>query len=778
MSYKVLARKWRPQRFEDMIGQAPVLEALGNALDSGRLHHAYLFTGMRGVGKTTIARIFAKCLNCENNGISARPCGECTTCRDIEAGRFLDLIEVDAASRTKVDETRELLENVPYAPASGRFKVYLIDEVHMFSNHSFNALLKTLEEPPEHVKFLLATTDPQKVPVTVLSRCLQFNLRRLPTGRLADYLAGILEAEGIRAERAALELIARASEGSVRDSLSLVEQAAAFGDGKVEQQAVESMLGRVSLARLHDLLEKLAVSDAVALLAAIEALAEYGPDYAEVLGELMSILHRTALLQQVPGCIEADDPERTQLVRLAELLSPEAVQLHYQIGQHARRDMPFAPDPREAFDMALLRMLAFAPAGGSSGGPRYSGSSKPVSETTQKSAAVAMPSGDDTGKAPPLPAAGALPGTGDEPVGVDVSGTAGASGTAGTSDAAGASDAVVENRQDGADAVVEDSALDALDTLGAPPVASESVAPVVGVGSADEPAPPARLPVRGTVSSGGPLRAAALAAVRGEPLPTARGEPTVPMRRSTQAAATPSMPAAPSTETSAQVALRVIEQPPVQGSTDGTGDASTVAKGTVTEGTVTEGAVTEGAVTEGAVTKGTADEGTADESRVIASSESGPRRPLTNEQWPTIVTELDLVGMPRQLADHCCVAGVEGNRVTLLLDPGSDMLASERFQRRLADALAAWHGVPKMDLIIENADAPGRTPARIAAEKSSAALEAARRSIADDPVVTALISELDAVLDEASVQPLPQQAHPIRQPGRQASVHDPQPGAR
>lgn len=361
MSYKVLARKWRPHHFNDMIGQEHVLRALVNALDSDRLHHAYLFTGMRGVGKTTIARIFAKCLNCETNGVSANPCGECSTCQDIDAGRFFDLIEVDAASRTKVEETRELLENVPYAPTSGRFKVYLIDEVHMFSTHSFNALLKTLEEPPEHVKFLLATTDPQKVPVTVLSRCLQFNLKSMPPSRLSDYLAKILDAESIEHERPALDLIARASEGSVRDSLSLVEQAAAFGMGKVQALEVESMLGRVSTERLTNLLTQLCHNDAVELFKVVDSMDEYSPDYTQVLGELVSLLHQIALLQMVPESVNQDVPSFEALTTLAKNMQADEVQLYYQIGLHARRDMPFAPDAREAFDMALLRMLAFAP---------------------------------------------------------------------------------------------------------------------------------------------------------------------------------------------------------------------------------------------------------------------------------------------------------------------------------------------------------------------------------------------------------------------------------
>ena len=360
MSYTALARKWRPKRFAELIGQEHVLRALANALDSGRVHHAFLFTGTRGVGKTTIARILAKCLNCEA-GVSANPCGECSSCREIDAGRFVDLIEVDAASRTKVDDTRELLDNVQYAPTRGRFKVYLIDEVHMLSTHSFNALLKTLEEPPPHVKFLLATTDPQKLPITVLSRCLQFNLKRLPASLIAERMRQILEAEGIEYEPAGIRLVAQAADGSVRDGLSLLDQLIAFGGGKVGEAEARAMLGTVARDHVVQLARHLASADATSLVRHARSLEEWAPDYAQVLDELASLLVRVALAQTVPD-VESDDLYAPELIEsLAREMSPEDVQLYYQIAITGRRDLHLAPDPRTGFEMTLLRMLAFRP---------------------------------------------------------------------------------------------------------------------------------------------------------------------------------------------------------------------------------------------------------------------------------------------------------------------------------------------------------------------------------------------------------------------------------
>ena len=360
MSYQVLARKWRPRGFAEMVGQEHVLRALSNALDSGRLHHAFLFTGTRGVGKTTIARILAKSVNCEQ-GISATPCGVCPTCREIDEGRFVDLIEVDAASRTKVEDTRELLDNVQYAPTRGRYKVYLIDEVHMLSGHSFNALLKTLEEPPPHVKFLLATTDPQKLPVTILSRCLQFNLRRLSIERIQSHLQFILENEGLNFEMPALLQLARAADGSMRDALSLLDQAIAFSNGNVNDTDVRLMLGSIEQHYVYDLLDALALADGKAVIERVQELAQQAPDFAAVLAEIITSLHYLALLKQVPEAYDINMGDKERYFKLLDAFSAEDIQLYYQIALHGRRDLPLAPDQRNGLEMVLLRMLAFRP---------------------------------------------------------------------------------------------------------------------------------------------------------------------------------------------------------------------------------------------------------------------------------------------------------------------------------------------------------------------------------------------------------------------------------
>ncbi len=355
MDYQVLARKWRPRTFEQMAGQEHVLRALVNALNQGRLHHAYLFTGTRGVGKTTIARILAKSLNCEQ-GISATPCDQCVSCIEVNEGRCIDLIEVDAASRTKIADTLELLDNVQYAPTRSRFKIYLIDEVHMLSGHSFNALLKTLEEPPPHVKFLLATTDPQKLPVTILSRCLQFNLKNLSPERISSYLGDILKAEQIEFDEGALRQIGRAADGSMRDALSLTDQAIAYGDSSVFEADVSTMLGSVDSSRVFKILEALIAKDAKQVLDEVSDAANYAPNYQSLLEELISILHRIAVVQVVPEI--NDSPS---IAELAAALVAEDVQLFYQIALLGLKDLPLNPDQRAGLEMVLLRMLAFHP---------------------------------------------------------------------------------------------------------------------------------------------------------------------------------------------------------------------------------------------------------------------------------------------------------------------------------------------------------------------------------------------------------------------------------
>jgi DNA polymerase III subunit gamma/tau len=373
--YQVLARKWRPRRFADVIGQGHVVRALVNALTQQYLHHAYLFTGTRGVGKTTIARLFAKCLNCET-GVTPEPCGRCDHCREIDAGRFVDLLEVDAASRTKVEDTRDLLDNVPYAPTKGRFKVYLIDEVHMLSGHSFNALLKTLEEPPAHVKFLLATTDPQRLPATILSRCLQFHLFSLQPEVISAHLQTIVTQENIHFDAPALALLAKAAAGSVRDALSLLDQSIAFGNGQVLTEDVKNMLGAIDTQILYQILQTLVAQDANALLAHVARLAEQGVDFSRALADLLSLLHQIAVIQALPDAPAylTDD----QLHTFSTQMSREDAQLYYQIGLIGQRDLPWAPSARSGFEMTLLRMLAFIPQDTATVAP------KPVSISAQK----------------------------------------------------------------------------------------------------------------------------------------------------------------------------------------------------------------------------------------------------------------------------------------------------------------------------------------------------------------------------------------------------------
>jgi hypothetical protein len=360
MAYQVLARKWRPKTFADLVGQEHVVKALRNALDEGRLHHAYLLTGTRGVGKTTIARILAKSLNCEN-AVHGEPCGQCESCTQIDSGRYVDLLEIDAASNTGIDNIREVLENAQYAPTAGKYKVYIIDEVHMLSKSAFNAMLKTLEEPPEHVKFILATTDPHKVPITVLSRCLQFVLRNMTTQQVAEHLAHVLDRENVPYQSQALQLLGRAAAGSMRDALSLLDQAIAMGSGKVAEQDVRQMIGAVDKQYLFELLEGIINQNGEALLEKAQEMSARAIGFDSALAELAMLLQRLALIQTIPSALANDDPERETLLRLSQAFSGEQIQLYYQCAIHGKQDLPLAPDEYAGFVMTLLRMLAFAP---------------------------------------------------------------------------------------------------------------------------------------------------------------------------------------------------------------------------------------------------------------------------------------------------------------------------------------------------------------------------------------------------------------------------------
>ena len=360
MAYQVLARKWRPKTFADLVGQEHVVKALRNALDEGRLHHAYLLTGTRGVGKTTIARILAKSLNCEN-AVHGEPCGQCESCTQIDSGRYVDLLEIDAASNTGIDNIREVLENAQYAPTAGKYKVYIIDEVHMLSKSAFNAMLKTLEEPPEHVKFILATTDPHKVPITVLSRCLQFVLRNMTTQQVAEHLAHVLDRENVPYQPQALQLLGLAAAGSMRDALSLLDQAIAMGSGKVAEQDVRQMIGAVDKQYLFELLEGIINQNGEALLEKAQEMSARAIGFDSALAELAMLLQRLALIQTIPSALANDDPERETLLRLSQALSGEQIQLYYQCAIHGKQDLPLAPDEYAGFVMTLLRMLAFAP---------------------------------------------------------------------------------------------------------------------------------------------------------------------------------------------------------------------------------------------------------------------------------------------------------------------------------------------------------------------------------------------------------------------------------
>ncbi|MFI8483130.1 DNA polymerase III subunit gamma/tau [Pseudomonas sp. NPDC078700] len=709
MSYQVLARKWRPRTFSEMVGQTHVLKALINALDSQRLHHAYLFTGTRGVGKTTIARIIAKCLNCET-GISSTPCGTCSICKEIDEGRFVDLIEVDAASRTKVEDTRELLDNVQYSPSRGRFKVYLIDEVHMLSSHSFNALLKTLEEPPPHVKFLLATTDPQKLPVTILSRCLQFSLKNMPPERVVEHLTHVLGVEQIPFEDDALWLLGRAADGSMRDAMSLTDQAISFGEGKVLAADVRAMLGTLDHGQVYGVLHALLEGDARGVIDAVRHLAEQGPDWAGVLAEILNVLHRVAIAQALPDAVDNGQGDRERVMALAQALPAEDIQFYYQMGLIGRRDLPLAPDPRSGFEMVLLRMLAFRPAD-TDDAPRVA--LKPVGI----SQATANPQPESVaGAAHAAPAAISSP---VSPSAVE-SPTPPAVAVAPVNEAPPAPPPVV---------------LDAPATVVAEPaqaaakVAVEPVAPVAIAETSPAPAQTVLAKPEPTV----------VPAVTNLPWEEQATEPLVGAEAAAELVNPP-----------AEI-LEAIEQ-----------GAQVIA---VAEPEADEADDDEPPLDYDYVEMD-ADSIDYDFDSVepSAPAEVEPQpamQPATGlaADWLALFPELGLSGMTGSIAANCTLISVEGDSWLLHLDPGHSALFNATQQRRLNDALNAQQG-RSIDLKIELITPEQETPAQAAARKRANRQREAEESINSDPYVQQMIQQFTAVIRAESIEPIDTPVNP------------------
>ena len=691
MSYQVLARKWRPRSFREMVGQTHVLKALINALDSQRLHHAYLFTGTRGVGKTTIARIIAKCLNCET-GITSTPCGECSVCREIDEGRFVDLIEIDAASRTKVEDTRELLDNVQYAPSRGRFKVYLIDEVHMLSSHSFNALLKTLEEPPPYVKFILATTDPQKLPATILSRCLQFSLKNMTPERVVEHLSHVLSVENVPFEDDALWLLGRAADGSMRDAMSLTDQAIAFGEGQVLAADVRAMLGTLDHGQVFDLLHALIQGDAKALLEAVRHLAEQGPDWNGVLSEILNVFHRVAIAQALPEGVDNGHGDRDRVLALAQAMPAEDVQFYYQMGLIGRRDLPLAPDPRGGFEMVLLRMLAFRPA---DTGDAPSQPLKPVgiSQATVDSAQAVATAAALTPVATPVPEPVAAP----EPQVAPPPTPAPAP--------------VVEPRAPAPAPVVEPRA---------PVVAevdlpwNEPAVPVVEQAPAPE-------PVLETVSEPPAL----------PPMPLPTPDSVVPDAPQWTAASIPE-PTAEQVDAALSGMDRDDEPPLDEDYIEP--DMDSAAYSYLDE---------------------LASEHAAEHEPAPEPEPQPAAMPATGLalEWLNMFPKLPVSGMTASIGANCTLISAEGDEWLLHLDPAHSALFNATQQRRLNDALNQYLQRTlkvTIELIKPEQETPAQAAARLRAERQRLAEE----SIYADPLVQHMIQQFDAAVRDDTIQPV------------------------
>jgi len=674
-----------------MVGQTHVLKALINALDSQRLHHAYLFTGTRGVGKTTIARIIAKCLNCET-GITSSPCGECSVCREIDEGRFVDLIEIDAASRTKVEDTRELLDNVQYAPSRGRFKVYLIDEVHMLSSHSFNALLKTLEEPPPYVKFILATTDPQKLPATILSRCLQFSLKNMTPERVVEHLTHVLTAENVPFEDDALWLLGRAADGSMRDAMSLTDQAIAFGEGKVLATDVRAMLGTLDHGQVYDVLHSLIEGDAKALLEAVRHLAEQGPDWNGVLSEILNVLHRVAIAQALPEGVDNGHGDRDRVLALAQALPAEDVQFYYQMGLIGRRDLPLAPDPRGGFEMVLLRMLAFRPAD-TADAPRQPLKPVGISQATVDSA-------NSVAAAPKLaPVVAAVVAPAPAPVAEPAPVTA---PTAEPEPVAPVVEAQPEPEPVAVEAVVDLPWNDPVEAEPEPaPAQQPAVEPVLETAGEQPELPPMPLPTPDSVVPDAPEWAAA-------PIP----EPSV----ADVDAATPGMD--------------MDDEPPL--------DEDYIEPDMDSAYSYLDELASEHA----------ADPEPEPEPEPAAAPATGLAL-----QWLELFPKLPISGMTGSIAANCTLIAVDGDHWLMHLDPAHSALFNTTQQRRLNDALNQFHG-RTLTLTIELIKPEQETPAQAASRRRANRQREAEESIHGDPFIQQMVQQFGAVVRSDTIEPV------------------------
>jgi DNA polymerase-3 subunit gamma/tau len=705
MSYTALARKWRPKKFAELVGQEHVRRALVNALETGRVHHAFLFTGTRGVGKTTIARIFAKCLNCET-GVTPEPCGVCASCLEVDGGRFVDLIEVDAASNTKVDDTRGLLDNVQYAPTRGRYKVYLIDEVHMLSTHSFNALLKTLEEPPPHVKFLLATTDPQKLPVTVLSRCLQFNLKRMPVGQIAEHMKALLEKEGVPFEPAGLRLVAQAADGSMRDGLSLLDQLIAFGGGKAGEEEARAMLGTISRDHVERLAEQLATLNVPEIVKCARSLEEFSPDYAQVLDELAGLLVRVAMKQAVSD-FEGDDLYAPELLeRLAKALSPEDIQLFYQTAIIGRRDLALAPDPRTGFEMTLLRMIAFRPANDESASQ---GPASGTNSATGRGAVAARAAAQNGGAVSTRGAGGAA--------------SSGGGGGVAASSGVGNGAASASTGGDG-------------------PVVSSGVAPSPPGAGGGGAAAAARAAAQAGATGQSAAAAARAAAQAGATGSSARQSPPA-----VAGGATPAPANAQATVPNPNATTSSFTGPT---SSQGQYAARTApAKSPATD--VPEGA----GATAGPGPVPTAQ--TADLARgsspVPNPTRGGTAPDPADDSWSALINQLDLQGAAKELARHCVLLGRQGAVVRLGLDPRVKFVRTPALEEKLAQALSRYYG-ETVRLEFSTASGEVETPAQADVRASQQELESARQTLETDPVVQGLRERFGATLLPDTVRPV------------------------